>query len=220
VLELYGTSDGILEVEYFDEIGTGLGPTLEFYSLVSKEFARRSLNLWRDEDETKQGTYVYHSKGLYPAPSRPAETASSAAGTKIGWFKTLGLFLGRALLDSRIIDVNLNKVFLKAVLGKPVKRSIATLKLVDMPLARSLDRLQIYLQARKEIEALKLPVSTRRTKLAALTVGGAKLQELSLDFTLPGYGIELKVRFSHSFASFPYTHPAEWRPHRSRRFEH
>ena len=67
----------------------------------------------------------------------------------------------------------------------------------------------MYSQARKEIEAVKLvshlannakrvvadrlqPASTRRTKLAALTVGGAKLQDLSLDFTLPGYNIELK----------------------------
>ena len=68
VLELYGTSSGILEVEYFDEIGTGLGPTLEFYSIASKEFARKSLQLWRDEDETKSGEYVFHPKGLYPAP--------------------------------------------------------------------------------------------------------------------------------------------------------
>jgi E3 ubiquitin-protein ligase TRIP12 len=46
----------------------------------------------------------------------------------LAWFKTLGLFVGRALLDSRIIDVNLNKVFLKLILGMQVKKSIATLK--------------------------------------------------------------------------------------------
>ena len=80
VLELYGTSDGILEVEYFDEIGTGLGPTLEFYSLASKEFARRSLNMWRDEDESKEGTYVHHPKGLYPAPVKANEPAAAVAG--------------------------------------------------------------------------------------------------------------------------------------------
>lgn len=80
VLELYGTSDGILEVEYFDEIGTGLGPTLEFYSLVSKEFARRSLNMWRDEDESKEGAYVYGPKGLFPAPIAAMEPSASPAG--------------------------------------------------------------------------------------------------------------------------------------------
>ncbi|KAK4687050.1 E3 ubiquitin-protein ligase TRIP12, partial [Tremellales sp. Uapishka_1] len=193
VLELYGTSNGILEIEYFDEIGTGLGPTLEFYSLASKEFARKSLKLWRDEDSTKAGNYVHHPKGLYPAPAMASEAELSTPGSRLAYFKTLGLFIGRALLDSRIIDVNLNKVFLKLILGKPVRKNIATLKMVDLPLARSLERLQNYFYTRKEIEALKsLPPSSRRNKLATLTVGGAKLQDLSLDFTLPGYDIELK----------------------------
>ncbi|WVR06423.1 hypothetical protein IAU60_003454 [Kwoniella sp. DSM 27419] len=195
VLELYGTSTGILEIEYFDEIGTGLGPTLEFYSLASKEFAKRSLGLWRDEDENKEGDYVYHPRGLYPAPIAAVE--GDAVKAKLGWYKTLGLFTGRALLDTRIIDVSLNRVFLKLILGVPVKKSIATLRAVDPTLARSLERLQSYMFSRKEIEALKLPVSSRRSKLAALTVGGAKLADLSLDFTLPGYDIELKPRGSH-----------------------
>ncbi|WVQ96417.1 hypothetical protein IAU59_003522 [Kwoniella sp. CBS 9459] len=188
VLELYGTSTGILEVEYFDEIGTGLGPTLEFYSLASKEFAKRSLELWRDEDTHKEGDYVFHPRGLYPAPIASESPTSDA---KLPWYKTLGLFTGRALLDSRIIDVNLNRVFLKLILGQPVKKTIASLKAVDPTLARSLERLHNYLMVRKEIEALELPASSRRNKLAALTVGGAKLADLSLDFTLPGYNIEL-----------------------------
>jgi E3 ubiquitin-protein ligase TRIP12 len=67
-MELYATGEGILEIEYYDEIGTGLGPTLEFYTEASKQFARRALNLWRDEDETKAGDHVFHPKGLYPSP--------------------------------------------------------------------------------------------------------------------------------------------------------
>ncbi len=50
VMELYGASQSILEVEYFEEVGTGLGPTLEFYSTVSKEFSKKKLKLWRDGD--------------------------------------------------------------------------------------------------------------------------------------------------------------------------
>lgn len=79
-MELYGTSPGILEIEYFDEIGTGLGPTLEFYSLASKAFSRRDLSLWRDEDESKPGAHVFHPKGLFPvtvtASEKPASDAS------------------------------------------------------------------------------------------------------------------------------------------------
>lgn len=79
-MELYGTSSGMLEIEYFDEIGTGLGPTLEFYSIASREFARRSLSLWRDEDDTKAGNYVHFPKGLFPAPISGSAAAITAAG--------------------------------------------------------------------------------------------------------------------------------------------
>lgn len=68
VFELYGSSSSILEVEYFEEVGTGLGPTLEFYSLVSKEFARKDLKIWRDADPMLSGQYVHHPLGLFPAP--------------------------------------------------------------------------------------------------------------------------------------------------------
>jgi E3 ubiquitin-protein ligase TRIP12 len=68
----------VLEIEYFDEIGTGLGPTLEFYSLASREFARRNLGLWRDEDETKEGSYVFHPSGLFPVPLEPIKAAQAA----------------------------------------------------------------------------------------------------------------------------------------------
>ena len=37
VLELYGGSRMILELEFFGEVGTGLGPTLEFYTLLAHE---------------------------------------------------------------------------------------------------------------------------------------------------------------------------------------
>ena len=36
VLELFGGQRAMLEVEFSGEVGTGLGPSLEFYSLVCK----------------------------------------------------------------------------------------------------------------------------------------------------------------------------------------
>lgn len=73
MFELYGSSSSILEVEYFEEVGTGLGPTLEFYSLVSKEFARKDLKIWRDADPTFTDPYVQHPNGLFPAPISPED---------------------------------------------------------------------------------------------------------------------------------------------------
>lgn len=76
VFELYGSSSSVLEVEYFDEVGTGLGPTLEFYSLVSQEFARRDLKIWRDADQSQPGPYVHHPQGLFSAPISPGDMAN------------------------------------------------------------------------------------------------------------------------------------------------
>lgn len=75
VLELYGSSSSVLEVEYYEEVGTGLGPTLEFYSLVSKEFARRDIKIWHDADAMVPGSYVHHPTGLFPAPFSPSDIA-------------------------------------------------------------------------------------------------------------------------------------------------
>lgn len=83
VFELYGSSSSILEVEYFEEVGTGLGPTLEFYSMVSREFARRDLKIWRDADSTVPGPYVHHPLGLFPAPINPAQVASDGGRCEI-----------------------------------------------------------------------------------------------------------------------------------------
>jgi E3 ubiquitin-protein ligase TRIP12 len=49
-MELYAKHKAVLELEYFNEVGTGLGPTLEFYTLLSHELQKRSLGMWRTEE--------------------------------------------------------------------------------------------------------------------------------------------------------------------------
>ena len=115
------------KVEYFDEVGTGLGPTLEFYSLVSKEFARRDLKIWRDVDTTYPGVYVHHPHGLFPAPIAKSEGGKNNE-KRIYVFRTIGQFVAKAMLDSRIIDMSFNKIFLKLILGEEVPLTIASLK--------------------------------------------------------------------------------------------
>jgi E3 ubiquitin-protein ligase TRIP12 len=53
VMSMYASHGTVLEVEYFDEVGTGLGPTLEFYTLVSRELQRVDLGLWRSIESAK-----------------------------------------------------------------------------------------------------------------------------------------------------------------------
>jgi E3 ubiquitin-protein ligase TRIP12 len=54
VMSMYSSHATVLEVEYFDEVGTGLGPTLEFYTLVSREIQRADLGLWRAKESVKK----------------------------------------------------------------------------------------------------------------------------------------------------------------------
>ena len=56
VFDMYGSSRAVLEIEYFNEVGTGLGPTLEFYTMLSHDFQRRGLKLWRGDEEKLSST--------------------------------------------------------------------------------------------------------------------------------------------------------------------
>ncbi|KAJ7778066.1 hypothetical protein B0H14DRAFT_2963210 [Mycena olivaceomarginata] len=185
VFELYGSSSSVLEVEYFEEVGTGLGPTLEFYSLVSKEFARKDLKIWRDGDAAGTSPYVDHPSGLYPAPISSEDIASDGGHKRTHIFRVIGQFVAKAMLDSRIIDLSLNKIFLKIVLGEEVPLTVATLRLVDISLANSLDKIQSIVSTRAQAENDKL-----KRKVALLET--VSIDDLALDFTIPGYDIELR----------------------------
>ncbi|PIL24628.1 transporter [Ganoderma sinense ZZ0214-1] len=183
VFELYGSSSSILEVEYFEEVGTGLGPTLEFYSLVSKEFARRDLKLWRDADSSLPGAHVHHPLGLFPAPIGPDDIAKDAVQKRTHIIRVIGQFVAKAMLDSRIIDLSFNKIFLKLALGEEVPPTIESLKRIDPELAASLSKIQGVAVQNEKL----------RRKLAALEdTEDISVDDLGLDFTVPGYDIELK----------------------------
>ncbi|KAF7309974.1 Ubiquitin-protein ligase [Mycena indigotica] len=187
VFELYGSSSSILEVEYFEEVGTGLGPTLEFYSLVSAEFARKDLKIWRDADADGIGLYVDHPSGLYPAPLSPQDLATDGGQKRTQIFRVIGQFVAKAMLDSRIIDLSLNKIFLKIVLGEEVPLTIATLKMVDVSMAKSLETIQGIVSAQVQADS-----ETDKVKRKTALIENVNIDDLGLDFTLPGYDIELR----------------------------
>ena len=188
VLELYGQSGAILEVEYFEEVGTGLGPTLEFYSNVSKEFSKKKNKLWRENETNAKDEYAFGKSGLFPAPMSDKE-ASSEQGTKIlALFKALGKFVARSMLDSRMIDIAFNPMFFKSrdVSGDP-SRSLAAIKAVDSGLASSLKLIKQFVQAKKVIEAKHVSTQQKWQALQRVECNSVKIEHLGLDFTLPGY---------------------------------
>eukprot|EP00168_Porphyra_purpurea_P000373 TRINITY_DN1040_c0_g1_i8.p1 TRINITY_DN1040_c0_g1~~TRINITY_DN1040_c0_g1_i8.p1 ORF type:complete len:709 (+),score=195.65 TRINITY_DN1040_c0_g1_i8:1767-3893(+) len=83
VMQLYASHKTVLEVEYFDEVGTGLGPTLEFYTLASRELQRSAYKLWRSEhSEVGLNKPAGSSSDAKPPPSGgrvPGKGRASAA---------------------------------------------------------------------------------------------------------------------------------------------
>ena len=63
-------------------------------------------------------------------------------------FRVIGQFLAKAMLDSRIIDLSFNKIFLKLILGDEVPLTLATLKVCLPPYIQILFTYYFYQQAR------------------------------------------------------------------------
>ncbi|KAF9109166.1 Ubiquitin fusion degradation protein 4 [Mortierella sp. AM989] len=194
VMDLYGSNQAMLEVEYFEEVGTGLGPTLEFYSLVSKEFCKKPLKLWRDGDSESSLEYVTAPQGLFPRPMAHFKDHSDNEKKILKLFRSLGQFIAKAMLDSRIIDIPLSSLFVSQLLGRRSKEPhLQLVSTIDPVLARSLQSLQAFVMEKKRIYSLNLPSKERESTLKNIELHGSKLEDMSLDFTLAGFPeIELK----------------------------
>lgn len=189
VMELYGSSPSILEVEYFEEVGTGLGPTLEFYSTVSKEFSKKKLKIWRETDGSSSADYAFGKRGLFPAPMSDEQASQESGKKQLNIFKILGKFVARSMLDSRIIDISFNPAFFRiADTLSSVAPSLGTVKVVDEDLAKSLALLKRFAKAKTNIETDKtLSQQDKSRAIQNVVVDGVRVEDLGLDFTLPGY---------------------------------
>ncbi len=193
VMEMYGGSPSVLEVEYFEEVGTGLGPTLEFYSTVSKEFSKKKLKMWRENESNDHDDYAFGKLGLFPTPMGQEESESEAGKKLLHLFKMLGNFVARSMLDSRIIDVSFNPTFFRLANGYVTVPSIALIRTVDHDLAQSLTQVKQFVTAKAQIEEdVHMSPAQKAHALHDICVQGARVDDLMLDFTLPGYpSIEL-----------------------------
>ena len=119
-------------------------------------------------------------------------------------YKLLGQFIARSLLDSRVIDISLNKLFLKSVLEEVVPLSVSSVKAVDSALGKSLSTLRRFVNAQQKIESDDtLNEQEKGSALQDLQLDGVRLEDLCLDFTVPGFeDMELKVGSFPDFASF------------------
>lgn len=191
VMELYGASQSVLEVEYFEEVGTGLGPTLEFYSTISREFSKKKLKLWREVDSNDADEFINGITGLFPRPMSDEEASSPNGERVLHLFTSLGKFVARSMLDSRIVDINFNPIFFRiGDESSPVgiRPSLGAVKVVDPGLARSLKAIKRFSITKKEIDEDPSRTPTQKVMHSEnIVIDGSRIDDLCLDFTLPGY---------------------------------
>eukprot|EP00039_Didymoeca_costata_P031574 m.35423 g.35423 ORF g.35423 m.35423 type:complete len:1678 (-) comp8883_c0_seq1:1451-6484(-) len=196
LLYSFASSKCILELEFRGEVGTGLGPTLEFFALTSRAFQERQLDIWRSDSfvsgldmENNEIEYVYSESGLFPKPINPAAEASSKETKKKKiLFETFGRLLARAIMDGRLLDIPLSPLFYTALLNRNTDLSVQGLAQIDPALANTLQKFE-DLDIRREAitRDSSLTKEQKSEKINAITMDGMKLEDSGFVFTLPGY---------------------------------
>jgi E3 ubiquitin-protein ligase TRIP12 len=119
---------------------------MEFYSLMSNEI--KGLDIW-----------IHSAQGYYPKPD------NKPTRYNLNLFTTIGKFMAKGIVDSRLMDLPLNILLIKMMLDYPVTYSLETLSLIDEILAKSLR-----------------------------SIDENNVSSMCLDFTLPGTHILLKQK--------------------------
>ncbi|PWA03167.1 hypothetical protein BB558_000684 [Smittium angustum] len=184
----------ILEVQYIDEAGTGLGPTLEFYSSVCTEFLRKSLKMWYPVCDKSQpeSPLFFAPKGLFPLPISTNLINPSGEYAKL--FSFLGTFVAKAIIDERPLDLPLHPAFLMLLLNSisetkfPLPDPLVLIELIDTDISSILSRLQNCLAEKLRIYGRDDLSTIQKNNLVSLITldDGSLIDDLCIDFTLIG----------------------------------
>ncbi|KAG8445495.1 hypothetical protein GDO86_010313 [Hymenochirus boettgeri] len=201
VMQDLGSSRAMLEIQYENEVGTGLGPTLEFYALVSQELQRADLGLWRGDEVTlsnpkgsQEGTkYIHNMQGLFALPFGRTAKPAHIAKVKMK-FRFLGKLMAKAIMDFRLVDIPLGLPFYKWMLRQETSLASHDLVNIDSVVAKSVHHLEDIVRQKKRLEQDKGQTKeSLQFALESLNMNGCSVEDLGLDFTLPGFpNIELK----------------------------
>ncbi|XP_036409821.1 E3 ubiquitin-protein ligase TRIP12-like isoform X2 [Megalops cyprinoides] len=201
VMQDLGSSRAMLEIQYENEVGTGLGPTLEFYALVSQELQRADLGLWRGEEVSlpnpkggQEGTrYMFSSRGLFALPFGRTTKPAHIAKVKMK-FRFLGKLMAKSIMDFRLLDLPLGLPFHKWLLRQEASIGSHDLVNIDPVVAASIHHLEDIVRQKKRLEQDRSHTrETLQQALEGLSMNGCSVEDLGLDFTLPGFpNIELK----------------------------
>lgn len=141
----------LLEIRFKDEVGTGLGPTLEFYSLTSLEMQNKSMEIWHDSKLNSKNEYLFAPMGLYPSANfngLPNELQKK----HLTYFHFLGKLVAKSILDARMLDINLSPLFYYWMTSNENRIIPSDLKEVD---ENYLTSIKYFLQALNEANIIR-----------------------------------------------------------------
>ncbi|KAL5711306.1 HECT-type E3 ubiquitin transferase [Ranunculus cassubicifolius] len=171
---------GVLEVEYHEEVGSGLGPTMEFFTLVSHEFQKVGLNMWRGDYSSvtlKKELMIEAPLGYFPRPLSQTSNSSlneSQEEEVMKKFVLLGQIVAKALQDGRVFDFLFSKAFYKLILEQEL--NIYDIQSIDPELGRTMLEFQALAERKNNSQ------STSESYFR-----NTRIEDLWLEFSLPGY---------------------------------
>ncbi|KAM7482746.1 hypothetical protein LguiB_007329 [Lonicera macranthoides] len=212
VMEMYSSQKAVLEVEYFGEVGTGLGPTLEFYTLLSHDLQKVGLGMWRSNssldrpsmdvevEERKDGKktnniisvmataegerdFVQAPLGLFPRPwPSNADTSDGSQLSKVIEYFRL---LGRVMAKA-LQDGRLLDLPLSTAFYKLVlgqELDLHDILSFDAEFGKTLQELQALVCRKQYLESM----GGHGREIVDLRFRGSTIEDICLDFTVPGY---------------------------------
>jgi E3 ubiquitin-protein ligase TRIP12 len=145
----------------------------------------------KDKNEVQAPKYMYASRGLFPQPLGRSTKAGLLTKVK-SRYKLLGKFMAKAVMDSRMVDIPLSVPFYNWLLGKDSHLALRDMEHIDPTLARSLRDMEAIAR-KKAVMEQNNENSAEGVSLGSLTLDGCSIEDLGLDFTLPGFpSIELR----------------------------
>ena len=172
---------------FVNEIGYGPGPTKEFYTKASQDCSRYDLNLWLGEARKAKNDieYVDSQVGLFPSPCLSLDEHSKNVLTAIGQL------MAKSKTDWMMMDLGLSTAAYKTLVGTAGRGQylkLSDIKYVMPSLTKFIEELvDVLKESQKILNDRSLTSEQIEQKLSELTFDGCAWEDLSIDFTLPGF---------------------------------
>ena len=108
-----------LDISFKGEPGTGLGPTYEYFTLLSRSI--------KDFGDGKMWYTGAHDGSLFPSPCDIKTLKPTEITQMTDMFRLAGTFIAKSIVDNKLIDLPISHLMWDLLLGK-VSKAFASIK--------------------------------------------------------------------------------------------